>query len=72
MLLPRRHGTLQKFIQSKFLDQLQRQPRPAELPAVLDPHPRDIDLDESRLGLVFQEKFALRRSERRIGRLLHA
>ncbi len=60
MLLSRRHGTLQKLIQSKFLDQLQRQPRPAELPAVLDPHARAVDFDEPWFGLVLRKEFLLR------------
>ena len=51
--------TLQKLMQSELLDQFQRQPRAAELPAVLDPHARAVDLDEPRLGLGLRKEFAV-------------
>ena len=51
MLLSRRQRMLQKLVQSQLLDEFQRQPRSAELPAVLDPHAGAVDLDKSRLGL---------------------
>jgi hypothetical protein len=60
MLLSRRHGALQKFVQSEFLDQLQRQPRPAELPAVRHPHARAVEFDEPWFGLVLRKEFLLR------------
>ena len=40
-------------------------------PAVLDPHPRAVDLHEPRLGVALREQLSLRRSRLRIGRLLH-
>ena len=48
---PGRHRTPQKLVQPQLLDQFQRQPRAAELPAVLHAYPRAVDLDEPRLGL---------------------
>ena len=59
-------------MQPQLLDQFQRQPRAAELPAVLDPHTRAVDLDEPRLGLGLRKQLLLRRWRLRVGRLLHA
>jgi hypothetical protein len=44
----RRQRFAQEFVEAELLDQFQRQPRPAELPAVLHAHARAIDLDEPR------------------------
>ena len=62
----------EEFVQSELLDEFQRQPRAAELPAVLDAHARAVDLDEPRLGAGLREQFALPRRRLRIGGLLDA
>ena len=60
-------------MQSELLDEFQGQPRAAELPAVLDPHARAVDLDETRLGRWrCREQFVLPRWRLRIGRLFDA
>jgi hypothetical protein len=72
MLLSRRQRAFQKRVQSELLDEFQRQPRTAELPAVLDPDARAIDLDEARFGSGLREQVALPRGRMGIGSLLHA
>ena len=61
MLLSRRQRPLQELVQSESLDEFQGQPRTAELPAVLDPYSRAVDLDEPRRGVVFREQSLLQR-----------
>ena len=60
MFLSRRHRAPQELVQSESLDEFQGQPRTAELPAVLDPHSRAVDLDEPRRGVGLREQFSLR------------
>jgi hypothetical protein len=72
MRASRRHGAVEKLVQSQLLDEFQRQPRTAELPAVLHAHARAVDLDEPRLGVGLWEQFWLRRWRPWIGRLLDA
>ena len=60
MLLSRGHRAPQKLVQPELFDERQRQPRAAELPAVLDTHPRTVDLDEPRFGAGWREQFLLR------------
>ena len=57
---PARKGLLEKLVQSELLDEFERQPRAAELSAVLDPHAGAIDLDKPRLGAGLREQFLLR------------
>ncbi len=59
MLLSRRQRAFQEIVQSESLDEFQGQPRAAELPTVFDPHPRAVDLDETRLGFGFREQWLL-------------
>ena len=70
MLLPHRQRAQQEVVQSESLDEFQRQPRAAELPTVLHPYPRTIDLDEPRLGFGLRKQFVLP-ARLRIGRLFH-
>jgi hypothetical protein len=72
VLLPRRHHTLQKLMQFQLLDQFQRQPRSAELTAILDPQTRAVDLDELRLCLRFRKQTPLARPPARFNGFLHA
>ena len=72
VFLARGQSTLQEFVQPQFLDQFQRHPGPAELPAVLDPHARAVDLDVPRLGRRWRKQFALAIGRLGIGRLLDA
>src|ERR1700690_4066100 len=43
VLLPAGHGALKKLLQAQLLDELQSQPRAAEIATVLDAHAFDID-----------------------------
>ena len=52
----------EKRVQAKFADQFQRQPRAAELPAILDTHPRGVDGHPLGLGLLDKRVLPFRRT----------
>jgi len=64
---------MEKLIQPQTADQLPRQPRPTEFPAVLDAHLGNIDVDISRLrGLVLEQRWLIVGRRIRGRRLLHS